>query len=213
MTIFGPKYEIGRMVISEIIQKDEIIIGEIVAGAKTLFERYGLKKTTMEDIAREAGKSKSSLYYYFQSKYEIFEAVVEQEINHLFNTAEKAIEKVPTAKDKLKAYSEVRLCKISKSGNLSQVIKNDLMDNMDVILKMKKKHESRQVKMVRDIIAQGVKSGEFKKIGNSEIDLLSLLFTAAFTGISLPLCGEHKFPDLTQKVDVIVDVLIHGIGK
>jgi len=197
----------------EIIQKDEIIIQEIVAGARTLFEKFGLKKTTMEDIAKEVGKGKSSLYYYFPSKYEIFEAVVEQEINELFKLAYKAIEKAVTAKDKLKAYTKVRLCKISKLGNLSQVIKNDLMDNMDVVMKIKKKHENTQVKMVREIIAEGVASGEFKKIRSTDIDLLALLFTAAFTGISLPMCSNHQFPDLAQRVDVIVDVMVEGIGR
>ena len=37
----------------------------------------------------------------------------------LFKLAYKAIEKATTAKDKLKAYTKVRLCKISKLGNLS----------------------------------------------------------------------------------------------
>jgi len=201
------------MVISENLQKDEIIILEIITGARTLFEKFGLKKTTMEDIAKEIGKSKSSLYYYFPSKYEIFQAVVEQEINELFKLAFKAIDNAGTAKEKLKAYTKVRLCKISKLGNLSQVIKNDLMDNMDVVMKIKKKHENTQVKMVRDILAEGVASGEFKKIRSADIDLLALLFTAAFTGISLPMCGDHQFTDLTQRVDVIVDVMVDGIGK
>src|ERR1700730_4558145 len=112
---------------SEILQKDEVIIREIIGGARTLFEKYGLKKTTMEDIAREVGKGKSSLYYYFPSKYEIFEAVVEQEINEFFNVTQKAIEKAPTAREKLKAYSKMRVCKIKKLSNLSHIIKDDLI--------------------------------------------------------------------------------------
>ena len=65
---------------SELLEKDEVIVREIVSSARGLFEKFGLKKTTMEDIAKEAGKGKSSLYYYFESKYEIFEAVVDQEM-------------------------------------------------------------------------------------------------------------------------------------
>ncbi|PWT77877.1 MAG: hypothetical protein C5B59_02960 [Bacteroidetes bacterium] len=199
------------MVMTEILQKDEIITAEIVAGARTLFEKFGLKKTTMEDIAREVGKGKSSLYYYFPSKYEIFEAVVNQEIGELFKTAYKAIEKATTAKDKLKAYTRVRLGKINKMANLSQVIKNDLMDNMEVVLKIKKKHAATQVKMVKQIIAEGVAKGEFKKIGDGDIDLTAFLFTATLTGISNPLCIDGEFPDLSQKVDEIVDVMVEGI--
>jgi AcrR family transcriptional regulator len=60
--------------------KEEITRREVVQAASRLFQRYGLVKTTMEDIARETGRGKSTLYYYFKSKDEIFDAVVNQEL-------------------------------------------------------------------------------------------------------------------------------------
>ena len=84
---------------NEVCQKEEAVIQEIIAGARILFEKFGLKKTTMEDIAREVGKGKSSLYYYFPSKYEIFEAVVDQETRELFALAQGAIDTKITAKE------------------------------------------------------------------------------------------------------------------
>jgi AcrR family transcriptional regulator len=199
---------------SEILQKDDAIIAEIIAGARTLFEKFGLKKTTMEDIAKEVGKGKSSLYYYFPSKYEIFEAVVDQETTELFSQAQIAIDKATTAKEKLKAYSTIRLCKINKMGNLSQVVKNDLMDNLSVIMNIKKKHEKTQFIMVKEIIIMGIESGEFKKVHSKDIDLLAFLFVAAFRGIALPMCSsDFSFPDLTKSVDTIVDIMVEGIGN
>ena len=44
----------------------------ILAAAFTQFSRYGFRKTSMEDIAKEAGTSRGSLYSYFQNKEEIF---------------------------------------------------------------------------------------------------------------------------------------------
>ena len=201
------------MVVNLQVQKDDVIIEEIISGARTLFEKFGLKKTTMEDIASHIGKSKSSLYYYFPSKHEIFEAVLSQEIDELFKLASKAVEKATTAKDKLKAYSKVRLLKIGKMGNLSQLVKNDLMDNLNVIINIKRKHEATQIDMMREIIAFGVDSGEFKKISKADIDLLAYLFTATFRGISMPWCSDQQFPNITQRVDVIVDVMVDGIGR
>ena len=45
---------------------------EIVKAAQHVFARYGFRKTTMEEIASEAHRAKSSLYYYFKSKDEVF---------------------------------------------------------------------------------------------------------------------------------------------
>jgi len=198
---------------SELLEKDEVIVREIVSCARGLFEKFGLKKTTMEDIAKEAGKGKSSLYYYFESKYEIFEAVVDQEMKELFRVAENEIKKSITAREKLKAYSKVRLGKVNKLGNLSQVVKNDLMDNMSVVMNIKKKHEITQFNLIKNIIESGIHSREFRKMGDEEVELLAFLFAATFRGITIPMCVDSMFPDLTEKVDDIVDIMIDGIAN
>lgn len=48
----------------------------IVNAAKELFEQKGIEKTTMDDIAKYADYSKSTIYVYFRSKEEIYNAIV-----------------------------------------------------------------------------------------------------------------------------------------
>ena len=80
MLIFRPKN--GKCLMN-IVNKDEEVKKEIIEAAKVVFQKWGLKKTTMEDIAKEAGKGKSTLYYYFKSKEEIFEMLAKAEINNI----------------------------------------------------------------------------------------------------------------------------------
>ena len=47
----------------------------ILNAAHTQFRQYGYRKTSMEDIARELGISRASLYSYFENKDEIFRCV------------------------------------------------------------------------------------------------------------------------------------------
>ncbi len=51
----------------------------ILDAARTSFSRYGLRKTAMEDIAREAGLSRGTLYRYFPDKEALYRAVNERE--------------------------------------------------------------------------------------------------------------------------------------
>ena len=44
--------------------------------ARDIFSKYGFKKTTLDDIANAVRKGKSSLYYYFESKEDLFQAVI-----------------------------------------------------------------------------------------------------------------------------------------
>jgi len=56
---------------------------QIMAGADAVFNRLGFDAASMNDIAREAGVSKGTLYVYFESKEELFVALLgEQRERH-----------------------------------------------------------------------------------------------------------------------------------
>jgi len=68
----------------------------------------------MEDIAHEAGKAKSTLYYYFKSKEEIFENLSIDELNIILFKAKAAIIGINSPKDKLKVYIATTFTEIKK---------------------------------------------------------------------------------------------------
>ncbi|MBV8107083.1 MAG: helix-turn-helix transcriptional regulator, partial [Hyphomicrobiales bacterium] len=49
---------------------------QIMDGARTVFLSAGFDGASMNDIARAAGVSKGTLYAYFTSKEELFEAII-----------------------------------------------------------------------------------------------------------------------------------------
>jgi AcrR family transcriptional regulator len=50
-------------------------LDKALAAAQRCFVRFGLEKTTMDDIATEAGLSRATIYRYFNSKMEIAEEI------------------------------------------------------------------------------------------------------------------------------------------
>jgi AcrR family transcriptional regulator len=50
-------------------------LDKALAAAQRCFVRFGLEKTTMDDIASEAGLSRATIYRYFNSKMEIAEEI------------------------------------------------------------------------------------------------------------------------------------------
>lgn len=53
----------------------------ILDAANELIVRYGYDKTTVQEIAQQAGVSKGSIYLHFKSKDELFEALLMREIS------------------------------------------------------------------------------------------------------------------------------------
>lgn len=56
---------------------EELIHTKILQGASDLFLKYGFKSITMDDIAREVGISKKTLYQHFDDKNALVELAVE----------------------------------------------------------------------------------------------------------------------------------------
>lgn len=54
-------------------------VGQVLEGARKIFLRDGFAVASVDDIAREAGVSKATLYSYFPDKHEIFLAVLRAE--------------------------------------------------------------------------------------------------------------------------------------
>ena len=197
---------------SEHINKDENVLTDILSAARALFEKQGLKKTTMDDIASRIGKCKGALYYYFASKDEIFEAVVHQEMTEFFKQVTLEINAAYTAKEKLVAYCRTRLKKISELCNLNEVLKKDLIDFAGKMEIIKKKYDTMQVALVKDIITDGIRKSEFKKMDKDYIESLSYLIVSSFKGLEMPLNVDMQYTSLNKRAEFIVNVMVDGIG-
>ena len=63
---------------------------QVIEAARKLFHRFGFKKVSMDEIAREAGVTKKTIYMYFGSKEELLKYFIQEEISNM----EKIVEKV-----------------------------------------------------------------------------------------------------------------------
>src|SRR5258708_10616257 len=127
---------------TEMLQKDEIVVRDIIDTARTLFKKSGFKKTTMGDIARSLGKAKSSLYYYYPSKEDIFEAVIYAEMDELLVEIHHALGRATSSKEKLTAYCRCRLEKLSQLCNLSDALKSKIAELQSVMVDMKSRFDT-----------------------------------------------------------------------
>lgn len=104
----------------------------VLAVAEKLFGHYGIEKTSMDDIAKAAHKSKRSLYNYFTGKEDIFRKVLIREMDDIRDKAneilDKNIRKRPCSL--LKAYLLLRPELIRGALAFCQVLKTKFQDDM-----------------------------------------------------------------------------------
>lgn len=81
--------------------------GRVLEGARSLFLHYGFRRTTMSDIAREAGMSRPTLYTLFANKQEVFAAVVERRTGEIARDLERRLAETSAIEDMLDAAFEL----------------------------------------------------------------------------------------------------------
>lgn len=79
----------------------------LLGAAARLFAKHGFQGTSVDDVAEAAGYSKGALYYNFQSKDDLFEALVEESIGEMIAGLESALGGAHTIEEKLAAMQRV----------------------------------------------------------------------------------------------------------
>lgn len=186
----------------------ELFRQKIIRISGHIFSRYGFRKTTMEEIARALNKGKSSIYYYYKSKEEIFEAVVLYEANTLRNQLTKAIKAVDSPIDKLRAYVNVRMKAFEKLSNYYNAIFDKDLDHFEFIEKVREKYDREELAILRLIIYDGVRKGYFRP-NNSEFTAMAV--QTALKGIEVPLFWKKRQQNVQNRLEAILDVLFNGL--
>lgn len=189
-------------------RKDEEVKKAILEAARAVFKKWGLNKTTMEDIAQEAGKGKSTLYYYYKSKEEIFESVVAKEFSDMLDNAKAQVENIKSAKEKLKKYIIAILREIKKTVNIYPIVQGEIKGNKEFIQRIQKKLDDKEGLIIKEILKQGLETEEFHTISESELDKATTVVVGIIRGFELYLFLDN---DDKEKIDIATRMIASGI--
>jgi AcrR family transcriptional regulator len=183
----------------------------ILDASRDLFARFGYKKTTMEDIAMALRKGKSSLYYYFKNKEEIFQAVIELESELLHTKLQEVVKTGGDAAQKLRNYVTIRMETIGQLENYQKVLKEDLYGGYDFLGSYKQKGDVLEEGLLKSILDEGVAANVFH-VKNTKLGAIGIV--TALRGLEIPLFrGSSNAEDLSLQLDNILNILFFGVMK
>ena len=183
---------------------------KIIITAGQIFSRYGFKKTTMDEISKALKMGKSSIYYYFNGKEEIFQAVVLYEANILRNELTTAIKSVESPIEKLRNYVFVRMRSFEKLSNYYNAIFDKNLDHFNFIETIRSKYDREELAILRLIIFDGARKKSFRY---QTANILRLAIQTALKGLEVPLFWQKKEINIESRLTAILDVLFYGIVK
>jgi AcrR family transcriptional regulator len=178
--------------------------------AQEIFSKYGYKKTTLDDIANAVRKGKSSLYYYFKSKEDLFQAVILKEVEILAKELDAVINRNTDPIDKLRDYVLTKLTTFRGLANFYNALENDVTA-IGFIEDIKHKYEQNEIRMIKRILIEGVRKNEFEIY---DFNLAAIGITMAIKGLEMPLsAGIYANLNLERGVDIILRIICYGIKR
>jgi AcrR family transcriptional regulator len=186
---------------------------KLIEVARLLFARTGVENTTMNDIAVASKKGRRTLYTYFKSKTDIYNAVIESELNILHNSLKTVVNKNLPADEKLLEFIRIRLESIKdvvfRNGTLKAYFFRDIWRVENV----RKDFDIREISYIQAILDEGVKNELFEIRDTSS---MAVILHHAFKGLEVPyIRGIMRgfTPSDDGNTDSIINLLFNGIRK
>jgi AcrR family transcriptional regulator len=183
----------------------------ILDAALRVFGQYGYRRTSMDDIAQEAGIGKGTIYLSFASKDEVFQALSQSLSERMLADAETARHRPGTTEDKLAAMSAAWF------GRYVETIQHsphaaELMDAKHRLSAgLVSRASTRFKRLVRDVLAEAATAGEldFESAGLTA-DTAAELLIASARGLESSATSPAGY---RRYLNTLVHVMVAGMAS
>lgn len=181
--------------------------------ARQLFARKGVENTTMNDIASASDKGRRTIYTYFRSKREIFNAVIESETDQLLTRLRLIVARDTTPEEKLLEYVECRFETMKEIVSRNGSLRAGFFRDVRKVDRARKVITRKETAMLREILQQGAEQGVFEI---SNLNHYAVIITQAIHGLDVPFIRDtlsDEGIDKEKLKNYISDLILNGIKK
>lgn len=181
--------------------------------ARQLFARKGVENTTMNDIASASSKGRRTIYTYFKSKTEIFNAVIETETDKILSRLRVILSKQISPEEKFREYIAVRLEAMKDIVGRNGSLRAGFFRDVRKVERAQRLISTKEVALLGDILEEGVEKGVFTI---TDIKKESIIIIHSVQGLVVPyIRNSLKDDGITPEMikEMVADMILNGISS
>lgn len=181
--------------------------------ARQLFARKGVENTTMNDIASASSKGRRTIYTYFKSKTEIFNAVIETETDKILTRLRLILSKQEPAEEKLREYISCRFDAMKEIVGRNGSLRAGFFRDVRKVDRAQRMIASKEIALLSEILDEGIASGDFA-IDNVRQQSIIIIYT--IQGLVVPYIRDglkDEGIDQNSIKEKLSDMILYGITK
>jgi AcrR family transcriptional regulator len=189
--------------------QDDIIHREILQAALRLYRKSGPTKVTMDNVAKATGRSRSSLYYHFKNRDEIFQSVLERIAEDVAAEIRNAVNAAESLGDKIYAYCSAKI----KTSQAWKPVFSAMDHSMDADEKSKhtKLMDALHKKLIyleRGILLEAIAAkGGQPAPENAELDMLAFIISTGVRAIRREIYDHNDPHDPKAAIQLLSDLV------
>lgn len=181
----------------------------ILQAARRRFQRFGVPKTTLEEVAREAGCSRTTLYAHFRNKRDLYAQLLEQDAEAFIRDASRVLEGRGRATGKIRRIVELTRRTYARNHVMRLAAEADAeMSLVPVAQGFTRSQERRIVALLERVLEQGVEEGSLRPIDTGKVAYLMFHLGRLLVARETAGVADHPFDAIVSVMD---DVFAHGI--
>ncbi len=148
----------------------------LLSAAERIFAQAGLEGARTDAIAAAAGVNKALLYYYFKSKDDLYEAVLENHLQDFNRRAMEVLSREGSACSKLLDFVSMHFDVVSRRAGIARLWPRLMLSSGSILERLMKKYSFPMKQKLIRLISQGIEQGEFRQVdpGHAVISLIAL---------------------------------------
>jgi AcrR family transcriptional regulator len=182
----------------------------ILEAARRRFLRFGPRKTTMDEVAREAGCSRTTLYAHFRNKEDLYASLLEQDAEVFIREAGAIGEGEGGSRRKIRRIVELTRRTYARNQVMRLALVGDSeMSLAPVARAFTRDQEGRIVELLRRVLEEGVAEGALRPIDPERVAYLMFHLGRFLVEREASGIGDYDFDEIMPLMD---DVFSRGIA-
>jgi AcrR family transcriptional regulator len=186
----------------------------ILDAAERLLARYGYRKMTMDDLAREAGIGKGTTYLHFPSKQEVVLCSIDRIVDRLLEQLRTIAQSTDAAAVKVRKMLATRvLFRFDSVKAYPQGLDDVLRALRPAYLARRQRYFAAEASVISYVLRAGREAGVFTLDDAPATAHLLLLATNSLLPYSLSRRELGKRKEVEEQVGRIADLLLDGMRQ
>ena len=182
---------------------------ELLAAAKAVFSKKGFHDATIDDIAREAGVAKGTVYLYFKSKHEIYFGALRDGVEMLIQQMRTEAAQPGSAKEKLRNLIATKMAFFEEHRDFFQILQSEV-GRVEATMSECKDLYFEQSRIIEKVLQEGVREGSLQKLNTKKT---AFAVTDLTRGIAIQRLLGWSTTRLNDEIEFIFSLLWKGIAK